>query len=97
MQAKVKELIGKYETLRGDSSRQVSHYKNKCAEYKNKVKQANSAINALGTKFARAELMAAERDEGIEGISGRHRHYASGQENVDLVGEILRNQVNDPL
>jgi len=90
--------MGKYEALRSDSSRQIVHYKNKCADYKNKVKQANSAINAFGNKFARAELMAAEREsEGRDGAISGHRHYASGHDNVDMLNEILRNQINDPL
>lgn len=56
MQMKIQELAAYSDKLKVDSQEQVENYKRKYADYKNKLKKANTNIQTLTTRLAKYEL-----------------------------------------
>ena len=63
--SKVQELMAQVERIKLESSKQLSSYKSKYSEYKQKLRKANQNIATLLTRLAKFDIqMQAEREDG---------------------------------
>lgn len=63
--SKVQELLAQVERIKLESNKQLSSYKSKYSEYKQKLRKANQNIATLLTRLAKFDIqMQAEREDG---------------------------------
>ena len=54
--SKIQELVSQNERLKVESNRQLSSYKSKYTDYKNKLRKANQNISTLLTRLAKFDI-----------------------------------------
>lgn len=104
MQMRIQELGAYSEKLKFETQEQIETYKRKYADYKAKLKKANTSIQTLTTRLAKYELqMVAEREIGrvdsVRKLPGAflgndpmtaiHAHKVSGNAGAKSAGSAL--------
>lgn len=75
---RISELISTNERLKLESNRQLTHFKTKYGEYKQKLRRANQNIATLLARVAKFDIqLTAEREDRGEGAAGQWGHGGS--------------------
>ena len=84
--SKIQELVAQNERLKVEGNKQLTSYKSKYSEYKQKLRRANQNISTLLTRLAKFDIqMQSEKDDkyGRQSDGQMQKYYGGADDKLD--------------